>query len=81
MLASRYNPRSCRLTGLQFLGVDLDPGGNNSVAGGATISDDLVSGKLVLVAMHQANPDTVIGYDLGPLLGLHTYLPVVQRNH
>lgn len=80
VLASRYNPRTCRMTGLQFIGVDLDPGGTNNVAGGATISNALVTGRLVLVALHQANPDTVVAYDLGPLLNVRVYVPLVLRS-
>jgi hypothetical protein len=79
VLATRYNPRTCAPTGLAFLGADLDPGGPNNVAGGAAISDAVVPGRLVLLGLHQALSDTLIGYDLGPVLDRRLYLPLIQR--
>jgi hypothetical protein len=74
--ASQFDPGSCWMTGVHFRGVDLDPGGTNNTAGGATVSDDVVPGRLVLLAMHLAEPDTLIGYNLL----VRAYLPLVLRN-
>lgn len=55
VLLSQFNPRSGIYTAVTFEGID-PPGG---VAGGATLRSDGT-----FVAIHQADPDTMVGYEL-----------------
>jgi hypothetical protein len=45
------------------------------MAGGATISPDILPGSLVFVGMHQAPSDTIIGYDLDVALRCTSDIP------
>jgi hypothetical protein len=65
--AIQIDPATGLVTGLEFTG-DSVPGGIGG--GGAAITADLNPGRLVLLGMHQATDDTVIGYDLGIDTGL-----------
>lgn len=64
--AHQIDPATGQLTGVSFTGIAI-PGGAGG--GGATITPDLVPDRLVLIGMHQAASDTVVGYDLGVSTG------------
>jgi hypothetical protein len=74
--ASQFNPRTCALTGVSFAGKAIGTPTNN-LAAGAAFSLDLVPGKAVLLGMHQASPDALVGYDVGGWY--RVYLPFVVR--
>lgn len=61
--ASQVHAMTGTLTGAVFDGVPYSPG-TQELAGGAAVIPNLVPGKLVLVAMHQASPDMIVGYEL-----------------
>lgn len=65
--ATQINPSTGLATGLSFTGSA--PNGEQ-FAGGATISDELIAGKLVLIGMHQGGEYPIIGYDLDQATGL-----------
>ena len=59
--ATQLNPSTGLATGTSFTGSTPD---DELFAGGATITDELIADKLVLVGLHQADDYPVIGYDL-----------------
>jgi hypothetical protein len=65
VLATQIDPSTGTPTGVSFSGAALL---GSNIAGGASISPDLVVGKLVFVGMHQASSDTIVGYDMDVFL-------------
>ena len=61
VLATRIDPTNGQQTGVAFQGSSVS---GDDAAGGATITPDLVPGRLALVGLHQATPDNVVVYDL-----------------
>jgi len=61
VLATQIDPTTGALTGVAFTGSTL-PGLN--IAGGATISPDIIPDSLVFVGMHQADSNIIVGYDM-----------------
>ena len=59
---SQIDPATGALTGVAFNGDGS--GGGSPIAGGCSYSASVVPGYDVLVAMHQADSDTIVGYDL-----------------
>ena len=64
--ATQIDPASGTPTGLSFLGstVNID---SSDMAAGADISSEVEPGKVVLIGMHQADDDTIVGYELSEL--------------
>ena len=65
--AIQIDPVTGLPTGTSFTGESVAGG---TGGGGATITTDLYPDRLVLIGMHQAGPDVVIGYDLGVETGI-----------
>jgi uncharacterized repeat protein (TIGR01451 family) len=59
---TQIDPATGTPTGVSFNGDGS--GGGTPIAGGCSWSDTVVPGYDVLVAMHQADSDTIVGYDL-----------------
>lgn len=62
--AVQVNPITGAETGLQFTGVDFRPDSLNDLAGGATISREYDSTRVVFIGLHQSESDRVVVYDL-----------------
>ncbi len=75
--ATQFRPATCELTGVGFQGINL-PGGMVDTAAGATLSAEIVPGRLVLLALHQAEVDTLVGYDLEREV-FEIHMPVLMR--
>jgi uncharacterized repeat protein (TIGR01451 family) len=67
--AIQIDPSTGLTTGVSFIG-DSIAGGTGG--GGAAITADLYPDRLVLIGMHQATVDTLVGYDLGVATGVCT---------
>jgi hypothetical protein len=74
--ASQLDPAMCDLTGVAFTGHNIGEPLENQ-AGGAALSIYLIPGKIVLLGAHQAQPDTLMGYDLQ--IESQIFLPVIVR--
>lgn len=62
--AIQVNPLTGAETGVRFTGVDFQPDSLNDLAGGATISKEFDSTKVVFIGLHQSQSDRVVGYDI-----------------
>jgi len=67
--AIQIDPDTGTQTGVDFTSAPV-PGGIGG--GGAAITADLYPDQLVLIGLHQAAPDTIVGYDLGIETGICT---------
>jgi len=67
--ASQLDPTTGALTGVSFAGYN-DPSWVDNLAGGATISPDVIPGQLVFIGLHQADSDMIIGYDMDVVMDL-----------
>lgn len=65
VLATQIDPATGMETGVSFSANALD-----GAAGGATISPDIVPGRLSFAGMQQVGDDTVVVYELSRVLGL-----------
>lgn len=65
VLATQFDVATGELTGIHFTGVSL--AGSMNLAGGATVSTDIITGKRVFIGLHQADSDSLVGYDLDAL--------------
>lgn len=59
---TQIDPATGAPTGVSFNGDGS--GGGSPIAGGCSWSDTVVPGSEVMVVMHQADSDTIVGYDL-----------------
>ncbi|MBN1318986.1 MAG: hypothetical protein JXA42_26120, partial [Anaerolineales bacterium] len=59
--ATQIDPDTGIPTGVSFQGSSLD---GSDLAAGADIDNELVEGKLTLITIHQANSDTMVGYEI-----------------
>ena len=66
--ATQINPTTGQATGVAFAGLSLNSIYN--IAGGATILTDHPDffGRVILAGMHQADGDTIVGYDLDAIV-------------
>jgi len=62
--ATQIDPATGAPTGVSFLGSSVD---GSDIAGGADIDTEVEEGKVVLIGMHQADDDTIVGYELSVL--------------
>ena len=64
--ATQIDPSTGTPTGVSFQGVSINVD-DSDIAGGADVDTDVVPGKVVLIGMHQADEDTVVGYEISAL--------------
>jgi hypothetical protein len=65
--AVQFDPSTGTETGVSFQGSSINDD-DSDLAGGADISPELVSGKVTLAALHQADPRTIVGYELSEII-------------
>ena len=64
--ATQIDPATGTPTGVSFLGSSVNAD-SSDLAAGADVDSEVEPGKVVLVGMHQADSDTLIGYELTDL--------------